>query len=77
MVYKVLKNFKCRFQNFALFKSGEKYNSVNEKHTEKLIRLGFIEESVNSADQDGENNEKVVQKTKRTRKNTVVVDRDE
>ena len=44
MEYKVLNNFKCRFQDFKIFKSGDQYQSADEKHTKKLIDLGFIEQ---------------------------------
>lgn len=44
MGYKVLKAFKCRHQNLKVFNEKDDYESVDKKHTEKLLSLGFIEE---------------------------------
>jgi len=44
-MYKVLKAFKCRHQNFKVFKEGEEYKSVNEEHTKKLLKEGYIKKN--------------------------------
>lgn len=41
---KVLKPFKCRYQNNKVFKVNDEYNSVNKEHTEKLIEEKYIKE---------------------------------
>lgn len=41
---KVVQPFKCRHHNNKVFKVDEEYNSVNKKHTEKLIEEKYIKE---------------------------------
>lgn len=51
-MYKVLKAFKCRYQNFKVFREGDEYTSVNDKHTEKLLKLGYIEAVEKASEKD-------------------------
>lgn len=57
-MYKVLKAFKCRYQNFKVFREGDEYTSVNDKHTEKLLKLGYIEAVEKSVEKASEKAEK-------------------